>query len=174
MMNFLHAHRPFLMARRVYMDCILFGVSFHKFTVFSAEYMMHSWSKLLQRDWKEVFGTWFVKGDLSVQHLNRRTTHLAESLLSHPHAELNEHCLFVLSGKDATIPTYDIYSYITEKNLKCRVDIDPEWRHGGFLFQPDPHNLWQVVHDWIAPKNRGFQRVRSHPSLRGHLFAGES
>ena len=163
------------MARRVYMDCILFGVSFHKFTVFSAEYSMHSWKRLLQRaDWKEVFGTWFVKGDLSVQHLNRRTTHLAESLLSHPHAELNEHCLFVLSGKDITIPTYDIYSYINNNNLRVRVEIDPEWVHGGFLFQPDPLQLWQTVNDWVAPQVKGFHRVRSHPSLRGHLFAAGS
>ena len=174
-MNYIHSNRPFLLARRVYIDAICFGVSFHKWVIFSAEYKMRTLMGLLsQPNLEEMFSMWFVKGDVAVQQLNKRFTFFAETMASHPGGDLNEHCLVVLSGKDVCIPTYDIYSYISNNNLKCAVEVDPEWTHGGFLFQPDPRQIWQKISDWVSWKSGGFRRVRSHPSLRGHMFAAGS
>ena len=69
------------------------------------------------------------------------------------------------------------------KQKRSRMVLDEEWSHGGFLFMPDPHGIWQQISDWVAPeservvpkKHTGFlRRVTSNPSLRGHLFAAGS
>jgi hypothetical protein len=55
--------------------------------------------------------------------------------------------------------------------LPCTVELDPDWGHGGFLFLPDTHDLWQRICDWVAPHRNVFRKVKSDPSFRGHIFA---
>ena len=176
--NYVHSHHPHLLCRRVYMDAICFGVSFHKWVNFSGEYCLRSWKELFEFIKKagiaETFGMWFVKGDISVQQVGRRTSYFAPCMASHPGGDFNEHCLVVLSGRDIVTPTDDMCAYVVDRKLPCTVEVDPNWTHGGFLFQPDPNQLWQKVSDWVAPNKTSFKRVKSDPSIRGHIFAAGS
>lgn len=177
-MNYIHAHYPSLFNRRVYIDCICFGVSFHTWATFGAEYHLRSWSELLSfgysDGWLQMFAWWFVKADWSVQQIAKRLTYFGQSMASHEGGDLNENCLVILSGIDDTIPTYDIRDYVAERKLPCTVLINDNWRHGGFLWQEDPNNIWQKVCDWVSPEKKSLKRVKSDPSIRGHLFAAGS
>jgi hypothetical protein len=179
-MNYIHSHRPLLLARRVYMDAIVFGTSFHTWVLFGAEYQLRSWAELLafgrSKGAMAALQMWFVKGDVEVQQIARRLTFIGQCMASYEGAEVDEHTLFVLSGQDDVISSYDVVDYCAAHSLPCTVLIDDHWKHGGFLWQDDPNQLWQKVYDWVSPDNvkRGMRRVKSDPSFRGHLFAAGS
>lgn len=169
------AHRPSLLVRRVYIDALTFGASFHRFIAFSFEYCLRSWSELLAIRRHvgifETFAMWFVKGDINVQLLGKRGVYLAHVLSSDMNQVLDHNCLFVLGGNDPVIPSYDVADHVLEQKLQCKVLIDDDWAHGGFLHQSDPNNYWQRIADWVSPREKGsLRRVKSDPSFRGHLL----
>jgi pimeloyl-ACP methyl ester carboxylesterase len=176
--HFYMAHRPSLLVRRVYIDSLAFGASFHRWSTFSHEYCLRSWSDLFAIRHKigyfETFGMWAVKGDINVQQLGKRAVHFAQILYSAVLENIDHNCLFVLSGQDPIIPAYDVIDHV-EKNETCETVIDHEWSHGEFLFGPDPGNIWQRIADWVSPREQGvLRRVKSDPSFRGHLFGSAS
>lgn len=160
------------------MDSIVFGTSFHTWVLFGGEYHLRSWSDLLKfgrsHGYGEMFGMWFVKGDIAVQQKSKRLTFFGQCMASYEEANINEHCLFVLSGLDDVVASYDVRAYVTAHNLPCTVEICDHWKHGGFLWQEDPNQLWQKVVDWVSPDRKGMRRVKSDPSFRGHIFAAGS
>jgi len=198
---YLHRHRPDIVARRVLIDPMSFGISWHWWVTFSHEYILRSTSELLHAHerigWAETFAMWFIKGDLSVQQMGKRRTHFSQIMSSHEGGELDEDVLVVLGGKDICVPGHDIYKLAHGRGSRCSMVFEEGWGHGGFLFMPDPHGIWQRIADWVAPESErlaaaavsaakggdadakpavgGFmRRVTSNPSLRGHLFAAGS
>lgn len=178
--HFYLAHRPSLLARRVYIDSLAFAVSFHRWGTFSSEYCLRSWADLfaarLTIGYAEVFAMWFIKGDISVQQLGKRAVYFSQILYSEVLRNLDSSCLFVLSGRDPIIPAYDIIRHVEQSQLGCETVIDHDWGHGEFLFGPDPGGLWQRIADWVSPREQGaaLRRVKSDPSFRGHLFGAGS
>jgi pimeloyl-ACP methyl ester carboxylesterase len=177
--HFYMAHRPSLLVRRVYIDSLAFATSFHKWATFSNEYCLRSWSDLFAIRHKigflETFAMWFIKGDINVQHLGKRVVYFSQILYSVVTKTIDHNCLFVLSGNDAIIPSYDIITHV-KQNETCETVLDEDWGHGEFLFGPDPGNIWQRIVDWVSPRDMAsaLRRVKSDPSFRGHLFGTAS
>jgi pimeloyl-ACP methyl ester carboxylesterase len=92
--------------------------------------------------------------------------------------------MVVLSGCDDMVASEDITAFLHSQHPSVDIAHDPDWIHGGFLFQEDPHQIWQRIYDHVYPPVNGvdggsasatasspgvMRRVASSPSFRGSL-----
>ena len=175
--NYVHAHHPEILRRRVYMDPIVFFASFQTYVGFSYEHFFDSISSLIREAMTKpaplrfAFREWFVKTDLSVQQLTKCSSYVWETWPCFPgQRALTSDSLFYLSGLDPVVDSPSVRSYLETFAPEANIIYSESFVHGGFLFQNDKDNTLHQLVDFLRVKGSDgastkIRRVRSQPQL---------
>ena len=150
-------HYPGSTRRRVYVDPVCFLPSFGSYLRYGFDDHLADWTEMCKhlraraKDPTEpmsmgnlVLASWFVKGDASTQQLMKRLLFPHEAWERGP---LTERDMVVLSGLDEIVGSIEISERFARAWPGCKVVLQRQWQHGGFLLESDPEG---VNHDIVA------------------------
>jgi pimeloyl-ACP methyl ester carboxylesterase len=167
-------HYPKSIRRRVYVDPVCFLPSFGSYLRYGFDDHLTNWWEMVghlakrANDPSEVmsFGnlilaSWFVKGDASTQQLMKRLLFPHEAWERGP---LTRNDAVVLSGLDEIVGANEISERFQKAWPRCKVYLQEQWQHGGFMLEPDPEGVNDAI---VAHVTGGkFSRVdRKKPGL---------
>jgi len=152
-------HYPEMLRRCVYIDPVCFLPAFGSYLKYAYDDHLLQWRNLIHyvsnklanpdepMDLPNILlSSWFVKGDVSTQQLMKRLLFPHEAWERGP---MSSEDLIVLSGLDEIVASHEIETRLRIAWPTVRMIHERQWQHGGFLLEPDPHNIVQKVISFV-------------------------
>jgi len=144
-------HFPEMLRRCVYIDPVCFLPAFGSYLKYAYDDHLLEWqnlmhyvsNKLANPDepmdfFNIVLSSWFIKGDVSTQQLMKRLLFPHEAWERGP---MSSEDMIVLSGLDEIVASKEVDTRLSIAWPTVRMIYEKQWQHGGFLLEPDPHNV---------------------------------
>lgn len=144
-------HHPEMLRRCVYIDPVCFLPAFGSYLKYGYDDHLLAWqhlthyisNKLANPDepmdfFNIVLSSWFIKGDVSTQQLMKRLLFPHEAWERGP---MSSEDMIVLSGLDEIVASKEVEKGLRNAWPTVRMIYEKQWQHGGFLLEPDPHNV---------------------------------
>ena len=144
-------HYPEMLRRCVYIDPVCFLPAFGSYLKYAYDDHLLEWrnlmhyvsNKLANPDepmdfFNIMLSSWFIKGDVSTQQLMKRLLFPHEAWERGP---MGSEDMIVLSGLDEIVASKEVDTRLSIAWPTVRMIHEKQWQHGGFLLEPDPHDV---------------------------------
>ena len=144
-------HFPEMLRRCVYIDPVCFLPAFGSYLKYAYDDHLLEWqnlmhyvsNKLANPDepmdlFNILLSSWFVKGDVGTQQLMKRLLFPHEAWERGP---MTSEDMIVLSGLDEIVASKEVSTRLRIAWPSVRMIYEKQWQHGGFLLEPDPHDV---------------------------------
>jgi len=142
---------PEMLRRCVYIDPVCFLPAFGSYLKYAYDDHLLEWQNLMHYVSNKlanpeepmdlfniVLSSWFIKGDVSTQQLMKRLLFPHEAWERGP---MGSEDMIVLSGLDEIVASKEVDTRLSIAWPTVRMIHEKQWQHGGFLLEPDPHDV---------------------------------
>ena len=153
-------HYPDMVRRCVYIDPVCFLPAFGSYLKYAYDDHLLAWQHLTHyisnklanpEEPMDLFNillsSWFIKGDVSTQQLMKRLLFPHEAWERGP---MSSEDLIVLSGLDEIVASKEVEARLRVAWPTVRMIHEKQWQHGGFLLEPDPHDVVPLILKFVS------------------------